>query len=169
MAKVLVLVRHGKAQKRSADVPDELRALTEAGRKALAAHLPQALALLDVADGPDVAVLASPAVRTRQTADEVAKALGAGAPVDCESLFAQDAESFMQDVANASADIVVAVGHNPFAEELTERLCGARIGFSTGAMAAIELSEDTDDGTARLLWFVQGPRPRPSLKATALR
>ena len=46
MAKIIVLVRHGKAQLRSDELPDFERELTEAGVRALKAWLPRAARLL---------------------------------------------------------------------------------------------------------------------------
>lgn len=55
---------------------------------------------------------------------------------------------------------VIAVGHNPFMDELYARLSGAPQGMGTGAMASFGFAA-TDDPTSVgswLEWFVQGPR-----------
>lgn len=172
MSRTLVLIRHGKAQERTEGLPDERRALTDAGSRALAARLPHALALLETA-GSDRAeeVWSSPAVRARQTAEEAARTLGCPDVRICPNLWEQDEESFLREVADSRTPCVVAVGHSPFVESVAERLSGAVLPFSTGAVAALELPdgfgaplEDGGDGreggSARLLWFVQGPQAR---------
>ena len=169
MAKTLILVRHGKAQPRSNGRPDEARELTTAGRRALSAHLPQAISLANKGDIERVQVWVSPAARTRQTGEIIAKELGVDVPIALGSLLEQDDRAFFVQVAGSSAGRIVVVGHNPFIERVTERLCGSRIAFSPGAAAALHLSDallerlataDAFDPTARLLWFVQGPQTK---------
>jgi CHAD domain-containing protein len=74
-------------------------------------------------------------------------------------------------VRASKADIVIAVGHNPFIESLTKHLTGASIPFATGGFVAIRIDWADDDdfapsldevyaqayGRSRLLWFAQGP------------
>ena len=172
MSRTLVLIRHGKAQERTEGLPDERRALTDAGSRALAARLPCALELLKAAgSGRTAEVWSSPAVRARQTAEEAARILGCPDVRICPSLWEQDEESFLREAADSHTPCVVAVGHSPFVGSVAERLSGAVLPFSTGAVAALELPdgfgapfEDGGDGReggpARLLWFVQGPQAR---------
>ena len=148
MGKTLVLMRHGKAQPRDLGIPDDERTLTRAGTRALAARLPQNLRLWG--KRARTAVWTSPAVRCRQTADALVTALRARGervpdPLDRAFLHDQDIDAFLADVAQADADCIVCVGHNPFIEEATELLCGARIHFRPGALAAFELAEDPTD------------------------
>ena len=164
MGKTLVLMRHGKAQPRDLGIPDDERTLTRAGTRALAARLPQNLRLWG--KRARTAVWTSPAVRCRQTADALVTALRTRGervpdPLDRAFLHDQDIDAFLADVAQADADCIVCVGHNPFIEEATELLCGARIHFRPGALAAFELSEDptvSDPSSplAPMIWFVQG-------------
>ena len=164
MGKTLVLMRHGKAQPRDLGIPDDERTLTRAGERALAARLPQNLRLWG--KHARTAVWTSPAVRCRQTADALATALRARRqqvpdPADRAFLHDQDIDSFLAGITQADADCIVCVGHNPFIEEATELLCGARIHFRPGAIAAFELAEDPTDGEpsspiAQMIWFVQG-------------
>lgn len=172
MSRTLVLIRHGKAQERTEGLPDERRALTDAGSRALAARLPHALAPLKTAgSGRAAEVWSSPAVRARQTAEEAARILGCPDVRICPSLWEQDEESFLREAADSHTPCIVAVGHSPFVGNVAERLSGAVLPFSTGAVAALELPdgfgapfEDGGDGReggpARLLWFVQGPQAR---------
>ena len=165
MSKMLILMRHGKAQRPIEELPDRNRQLTEAGKRSLSASLPSLLGLMP--KDASVQVLSSPAVRALQTADIIhrgCKERGIHVAADIvadEALWAQDAEAFLESVGACEADAVLAVGHNPFIEELTEQLTGSRIDFATGGLAAIALPDGgalADEGPAgRLLWFSQGP------------
>ena len=181
MARLVVLVRHGKAQTRSADIVDEDRALTEAGRRSLSAWLPRSARLLAGEGVTDVELWASPARRAVQTAKLVSAALKReagiemGETVEAPSLWSQDVDEFVREVRACPAEAVVAVGHNPFCEVFTQVVCGGAMPFATGAVAAFRL--DSDEGadavrtsgampatmpavSGRLLWFVQGPESR---------
>lgn len=172
MRKIVILIRHGKAKDRSGftEATDSQRPLTRAGKRALAAWLDRAAHLLELEDEPHVAIWASPAVRTRQTAEIARKAFGRTIDVPLpdvelhDSLFDQDLGAFVRELGATDANVVLAVGHNPFMETACVRLCGARMPFGTGAACAISL-ETANGGSAhpqtpvrgRLLWFMQGP------------
>lgn len=144
MSSIVILMRHGKAERGLDDVPDREYRLTEEGERSLAATLPKGLSL--VPDGATLQVWSSPAVRAEQTAGIMLRACKrAGLNVDPElllvdSLWDQDVDTFLCEATACAADIVVAVGHNPFVEELTEQLTGSRIDILTGGFAAIKLS-----------------------------
>lgn len=162
MASIIVLVRHGKAQQRTADVQDFTRSLTEAGRRALAATLPEALAPL--ADLPEyrsgtTEIWSSAAHRAMETAEEVGHVLGISKIEQRKPLFEQHFNEFIDEVREAEADVVVAVGHNPFMDQAAEKLCGVAVPFKTGGVGIFDISDYTgtpDDSTLR--FFAQGPR-----------
>lgn len=167
MSDLLILMRHGKAQRPSEGMLDIERKLTEAGKRSLAATLPTSLGLMP-RSGARIEVWSSPAARAEQTARILVKACRqCGIETDrdlklVDVLWNQDADAFVETVRQSEADAVIAVGHNPFIEELTYRLSGSRIDFATGGLAAISLSSETTgaDGAVhpgRLLWFAQGP------------
>ena len=167
MSDTIILMRHGKAQRPADDMLDMERRLTEAGKRSLAATLPYSLGLMP-RRGSQVQVWSSPAVRAEQTARIMQRACKRhGSEVDADirivdSLWNQDAETFLSDVRACTADIVVAVGHNPFIEDVTAQLTGSRIDFATGGFAAIQLLDadslpQTPEFPGRLLWFAQGP------------
>lgn len=166
MSDILILMRHGKAQRPAEDMLDMERRLTEAGKRSLVATLPYSLGLMP-RKGTSVQVWSSPAARADQTARIMLKACrrhGAEVSSDVmmvDALWSQDAATFLDAVRSCEADMVVAVGHNPFIEDVTAELTGSRIDFATGGFAAIRLSDgDVDaDGepAGRLLWFAQGP------------
>ena len=153
MEQTVVLIRHGEAKNKAAGQTDFERALTDAGAAALRAHFPRALSLVDATDKSEL--WASTALRARQTADIANEALGIQEYRELECMYAQDQAAFLKQLALSCADVVVAVGHIPFMEDMCARLCGQYLGFSTGAAAAVRIS---DAGRGRLLWFVQGPQ-----------
>ena len=169
MSKTLILMRHGKAQRPSEDMLDMERRLTEAGKRSLIATLPCSLGLMPQ-KGTSVQVWSSPAARAVETARIMLRACkrhGADVSDDVmaiDALWSQESEAFLEAVRSCDADMVIAVGHNPFIEDVTAELTGSRIDFATGGFAAIRLSDDVadDDGehTGRLLWFAQGPVSR---------
>jgi phosphohistidine phosphatase len=128
----LYLVRHAKAEQGE---PDELRRLTPDGRAA-ARELGHRLAAEGVV--PD-AVLTSPLLRARETADEIARATGADA--ETVELLAPGATA--DDVTRAVAgrgDTVVVVGHQPDCGRIAAELTGGEEPpFPTAGLAVIDL------------------------------
>ena len=124
----LIVVRHAEA---APGEPDELRRLTPEGRdraRALADRLPRA-----------DAVLSSPLVRARETAEPIARA--AGVPVEADERLAPGAspEGVLEAVAGRGATIVV-VGHQPDCGHIAAALGGGEERpFPPGAAHAIEL------------------------------
>ncbi len=166
MAKTLILMRHGKAQRASEDMLDMERRLTEAGKRSLIATLPNSLGLMSCQQDSKVEVWSSPAARAEQTARLMQKACKrVGIDVDSDikgidALWTQDIESFCEAVKSTDSDTIIAVGHNPFIEDVTKKLTGSHIVFATGAFAAISIpksEEEAADKSGRLLWFAQGP------------
>lgn len=162
MAKTVVLVRHGKAVARERwRGDDSARPLTEGGVRSLRAKLPTLAMLLDRDCREGVEVWTSSAMRAVQTAELVSEALAASQPVEHACLSEQDADAFLRDLAQCGASCVIAVGHNPFMDDIAARLSGVRLPFFTGAAAALFVEEETpfsERPSARLAWFVQGPR-----------
>lgn len=167
MSDIIILMRHGKAQRPAEDMLDMERRLTEAGKRSLTATLPYSLGLMP-RRGSSVQVWSSPAVRAEQTARIMQRACKRhGADVDddvriVDSLWSQDADMFLADAKACEADIVVAVGHNPFIEDVTTQLTGSSIDFATGGFAAIQLLDaealvQRPEFPGHLLWFAQGP------------
>lgn len=180
-ARTLVLVRHGKAERRADGVDDPTRSLTQAGSRALTARMPHELSLLD--NPGTIVVFTSPALRASQTAVIVADAAGAPEPDELPMLWEQDVDAVASLLLGESdpgslpdddggsapmpldlddsrkigeADTVVLVGHNPSIEQLVTRLTGDVIHLSTGAACAIKL-DGGSEGSLPLLWCVAGP------------
>jgi phosphohistidine phosphatase len=151
----LYLIRHGVAEERGDAWPDDAkRPLTEEGtdrmRKAA-----RGLARIGVKFD---AVLTSPFVRTRQTAEIVATAFDERPPiVSVESLAPggsiQNALSDLERQARRSR--VAIVGHEPGIGELAARLAGARypIEFKKGAVCRIDV-KTFPAGPGKIRWFM---------------
>ena len=124
----LIVVRHAEAA--SGD-PDELRPLTDAGR-ATARALGERLA----EKKPD-AVLCSPLLRARETAEQIARAAGIQAEVDNRLAPGATAEDVEAATVNRG-DTVVVVGHQPDCGEIVLALTGEERGFAPGDAAEVE-------------------------------
>lgn len=164
MARAIILVRHGKAQKAQLGTDDIDRPLVPGAAEALAPTFRHAVAQLH---GTRQARLwVSPALRAKQTSAALAPALvGSGVQIvetrDLPCLFEQDQAALLDELAATPDDAcVVLVGHIPFMDELLERLCACRIDFAPGSIAAIELDGDPRAAAApgTLLWYSRGPR-----------
>ena len=99
------LVRHGQAEPGD---PDDLRRLTPHGREQA-----RRLGILLDAEGalPD-AIVSSPLLRARETADEMARALGVRAEVD-ERLAPGASADDVRAAISGRGRTVVLVGHEP--------------------------------------------------------
>ena len=125
----LFVVRHAEA---APGDPDELRPLTDAGRAA-------ARALGDrLAEHGLDAVLSSPLLRARETAEAIARPAGLVAEPDERLAPGADADAVREAVAGRG-DTVVTVGHQPDCSEIVLALSGERVSFEPGAVHEVEL------------------------------
>jgi phosphohistidine phosphatase SixA len=125
----LFLVRHAEA---APGDPDELRPLTPGGREAARA-LGEKLA----AERPD-AVISSPLLRARETAEQIAR--HAGIEAEPDDRLAPGATA--QDVKAAAAgrgETVVAVGHQPDCSTIVLDLTGREVKFAPAAVFVVHL------------------------------
>ena len=125
----LLLVRHAEA---APGEPDELRPLTAAGRDA-ARELGARLA----AEQPE-AVVSSPLLRARETADAIAGAAGLVAETD-ERLAPGATADDMRGAVVGKGDTVVAVGHQPDCSEIFFALTGEEVNFPVGSFHEVAL------------------------------
>jgi phosphohistidine phosphatase len=128
----LYLVRHAKA---APGDPDDLRTLTEHGREQ-AREVGEQFAR----DGirPD-AVLSSPLLRARETAEAIAKATGASAETDERLAPGATAESVRAAIAGRGETIVV-VGHQPDCGQIAASISGGpEPKFPTAGVCELEL------------------------------
>ena len=156
--KTLLIMRHAKSDYPPDVRDDSDRPLNERGRK----DLPRIAQLLeDYGPRPD-ALLASPALRARQTAEGLATPLNL--PADAlqfdDALYLAPPSALVQVAANfpQSAQTGLLIAHNPGLEEWIGQLSGAHILLPTAGLAAIELSTcswtEIDRAPSRLLYYV---------------
>ena len=125
----VIIVRHANA---APGQPDELRPLTEQGREA-ARMLGELLAERQ----PD-AVVSSPLLRTRETAQAIAAAAGLEPAVD-ERLAPGATADDLRAAVDGRGETVVTVGHQPDCSEIMLALTGREVQFPTASFAEIEL------------------------------
>jgi phosphohistidine phosphatase len=130
---LLFLVRHAKAKPGS---PDELRPLTKEGKRQ-ARELGERLAAHAM---PPAAVVTSPLLRARQTAEAIARATGAELRVD-ERLAPGASASAVVAIVGEALGPVVTVGHQPDCSEITIALTGDDPGFPPAGMAEITIAD----------------------------
>jgi phosphohistidine phosphatase SixA len=125
----LFLVRHAEA---APGEPDELRPLTPAGR-AVARDLGERLA----AEQLD-AVVSSPLLRARETAEQIARAAGLTAQADERLAPGATADDVKAAIAGRG-DTVLAVGHQPDCSAILLVLSGRELDFAPGAVHEVQL------------------------------
>lgn len=155
----LVIVRHAKTQARAEGLDDMDRQLTSAGKCSIEVRYPMTLKLLGETSQEEVSLWSSPAVRALQTAEVIARLMELQEIEVKDSLYSDDVDQFVSELSKASGT-VIAVGHNPFMEELYETLSESSQEFGTGAMASFSFQapeEDESSASCSLEWFVQGP------------
>ena len=126
----LYLVRHAEA---APGHPDELRALTRAGRERA-----RELGVQLARSGPE-AVLSSPLLRARETAAAIAAAAGLSTEVD-ERLAPGATAEQVRAVVTGRGERVVVVAHQPDCDEIAAELSGRPAPpFAPGAVHAIDV------------------------------
>jgi phosphohistidine phosphatase SixA len=123
------LVRHAEA---APGEPDELRPLTAAGKDA-ARRLGEQLASAHPA-----AVVSSPLLRARETADLIARACKIEATAD-ESLAPGATSEGLRDATRDKGDTVVAIGHQPDCSDIVLELTGREVSFPPAGVAELAL------------------------------
>jgi phosphohistidine phosphatase len=151
----LLIIRHAIAVARGTPgIADADRSLTPEGKQKFAEA---AAGLARLVDPPD-ALLTSPWLRARQTAEIAAAAWGKVTPQEVEALaggtFAELARVLD---AYPEAATVALVGHEPHVSELLGRLVGSkateRLAFKKGGTALVEIRGRLADG-GDLVWFL---------------
>jgi phosphohistidine phosphatase len=151
---LLYLIRHGKA---AAGPIDAERALTADGVEEMR-RVARRLAKLGVAFD---AMLTSPLVRARETADALAAAGIAGVVEECAGLApAGSLEEVLGQVVRhhaRGAERIALVGHEPTLSEWAARLAGAPSGaleLKKGGIIGLELPDRPPfEGRATLFWL----------------
>ena len=128
----LFIVRHAKAAKGE---PDEIRPLTEEGRKQ-ARELGKQFAAGGIRPG---AILTSPLLRARETAEEIGRAVGVDPEADERLAPGADADAVRAATAQRG-EVVIVVGHQPDCGRIAAELSGgAEPSFPPAGLAVLEL------------------------------
>lgn len=152
----LYLIRHGLAAERGPEYPDDgERPLTARGVTSLRE---EARGLVSLGVTFDL-IIASPLVRTRQTAEVLA-----GALPDSPRIVTSDAlapagttAAVLEEIARHRREARLAlVGHEPHIGELAGALLGARtaIPFKKGAICRIDVEGRPPQRAGELRWFL---------------
>ncbi len=150
------LLRHAEAEDASPSGRDADRRLSDAGKKRMKSV---ARAIAKMEPGYD-AVLVSPLVRTRQTAEPVAAACGFRRPfLETKSLLPNaDPEEILLELGRLGAGSVLLVGHQPHVGRLLGRLATGRrdseIPMKKAGLAEIEIDGDPAVARAELKWLL---------------
>jgi len=148
----ICLLRHAHAGDALAWAGDDrLRPLTDKGRRQ-AERLGRLLAAAGFE--PD-AVLTSPLLRARQTAEIVADLLGAS-PREVAGLAGPLDLAALDDILAGAADPrrPLLVGHDPDFSELVSELVGAPLPMRKGALARLDVAGPLRPGGGELRWLV---------------
>ena len=156
----LLLLRHGIAEERRADLVDGRRSLTPEGRQRTDAVLQR---LLELGLACDL-LLSSPYTRARQTA-ELARLAGLAPDLELAAALAPEGESWsllqlwLADTSPRPGWRRLAlVGHEPDLGQLAARLIGAPSGAITLKKAGVALVALPQDGSAARLKLLLSPR-----------
>jgi phosphohistidine phosphatase len=142
MKRQLLIMRHAKADRDAAKWADYERPLNDRGNRdapAMGRWLRNQKAIPDQ-------VLCSPAVRTRQTAELVARELKFDESIVMpESLYEGSASEYMTQIRLCSVTVrtLLVIGHNPSLESLVEKVTGEFVTLPTAAVAQISLTAPT--------------------------
>ena len=126
----LFVVRHAEA---APGEPDELRPLTPAGRdtaRELGARL---------APAQPEAVISSPLLRARETAEQIARAAGVSPEPDERLAPGATAATVREALADRPGRTVVVVGHQPDCSEIVLELTGRDVSFPPAGVAELDL------------------------------
>lgn len=141
MKKILIVMRHGKAADSYQLMDDFQRPLEDRGRQEVAetAQLLKNANLI-----PDI-IIASPALRTTETATIVASVLGIDASEIQfeESLYMSQVREYLNFATEAPARVILMVGHNPFVGDIASHFSSKLlIGFPTSSAAAFQFESE---------------------------
>ena len=144
--KHLFLLRHGEAQH---SYPDELRELTEEGRKEVAENLNKVLDRIP----PIQAIYHSGLTRAVQTAEIAASIIAPSVKVQMLEGIAPwgQPSQFSKLLEESDAENILIVTHNPFVEDLVNYLSDQDIRIKTGTLIYLQV-DFLAQGCCKLDW-----------------
>ena len=162
----LVIVRHADAGDKEefakTGEPDELRPLSDKGRKQMTSAVEGLRTLVPKCD----LIATSPYVRAVQTAEIVSDAYGVGAEETATLEPGAAPDDFVHWLRNRDADVVIIAGHEPDLGELTTWLMtGAsesHVEFKKGGACLLEFDGQVKRGGGVLRWLM-GPKELAAL------
>lgn len=149
-------MRHGPAAERGSVASDFDRPLTNSGVEQTAAAA-RGLKRLGL---KQVAILSSPLLRARQTAEFVAAEIQPGEPPDVIDVLASGATpgEILKAIRGRDGDLLL-VGHDPdFSALVTYLLTGATqpfIDFAKSGVVALNFRGAPESGSGELLWYLR--------------
>lgn len=148
----VILLRHGIAEERTAEKPDEERRLTEKGKQRMKRIAGTLARIFPEAD----AIYSSPLVRAVETSDAVVKAYGGQLRRQLTDLLkpAAGPDEFRRLLAEIRSEFAIFVGHEPNLSqimlELTSMRANTQIELKKGGCYGIRIEGDS----ARLEWML---------------
>jgi phosphohistidine phosphatase len=157
---LLHLLRHADAgDPMKWEGPDSVRPLSDKGR-AQVKRLGKFLSGIKFDGEP---FITSPKVRAAETAEIVAKHVGAKVVVDdrlAEALTLESIDAILDDHGDAARAVLV--GHDPDFSEVVAVLCGAAgVSMRKGALARIEVDRPLRAGAGTLRWLLPPDALKP--------
>jgi phosphohistidine phosphatase len=153
----IYLMRHGMAEDRSLSGRDEDRALSQEGT----AKLQRAAAGLAWLEIKLDAIIASPLLRARQTAEILRDTLAPSFELSLDPQLRPEADvdATLQGLRSSAGARTLIIGHEPSISALAAALLtgsayGARLPFKPGSLAAIELDAIAPPERGSLRWFL---------------
>jgi phosphohistidine phosphatase len=150
----LLIIRHAIAADRAAGMDDAERPLTSEGAEKWKAAAQGLATILD----PPGALLTSPLLRARQTAEIAGQAWGGLDPRQTDALAGGSFEELAAVVDGyRDRELVAVVGHEPWLSSLLARLLGTRhserLAFKKGGAALLEVPAGLAAG-GQLVWLL---------------
>ncbi|HAJ70137.1 MAG: histidine phosphatase family protein [Alkalibacterium sp.] len=150
MTKEILLVRHGKAEDRSAGKSDADRELTEKGKDDFRSFVSSVKKELETDKA--VSVWTSPMVRAKQTAEILKEQMDWPDTKEKEFIVRGDFAAFMKEFKAMDANSrIVCVGHKPIQGTWVKELTGIPYAFKKGGIVLIRLNEN-DLNKGKLIW-----------------
>ncbi len=136
--KSLLLMRHAKSSWKEKDLKDRKRPLSKRGKR----NAPQMGELIKEKELLPQLILASSAVRSRQTAELLAETSGYGGDVHyLDEFYMAEADEYLDELRKLPNKLerVMIIGHNPGLESLLPLLTGRVESLPTAAIAYLML------------------------------